>query len=427
MEQEVGFATVRQVYKENHPAYLEALGKLTETRQALAAAVSNAVATLRMAFANSVEREQRLTRELEQAGQGARLHDPQAISYAVLLRDRDQYRAMYDSLVKRTVETRIAGSLEMGRVQIFRAAEPAKSPVRPQRRLIVILGIAGGAVVGMLLILGLTLFDDSVRTLPEAEDVLQFPVLCTVPRIKGIGDNQTQIVMADRLPASGAESFRSLRASLLLGDREDKQRSFLMPKEGKTFCSLNFAVSLARQGLRTLLVDCDLRRPALSKLMRGAQANGDGLTNALDGEPATISETATENLFFCSAGNAAGDVSDLLTQRRLKKFMTSALRQFDRVVLDSAPIAGMSDTLLLVRDVHAVCLVVRAGRTSRRSVIRSIQMLRSAGAPLVGTILNDVPVSRMAAYGDPYHDYGYGHALQGGNGDGNGNGDGSDN
>ena len=200
-----------------------------------------------------------------------------------------------------------------------------------------------------------------------------------------------------------------------------------MPKEGKTFCSLNFAVSLARQGLRTLLVDCDLRRPALSKLMRGAQANGDGLTNALDGEPATISETATENLFFCSAGNAAGDVSDLLTQRRLKKFMTSALRQFDRVVLDSAPIAGMSDTLLLVRDVHAVCLVVRAGRTSRRSVIRSIQMLRSAGAPLVGTILNDVPVSRMAAYGDPYHDYGYGHALQGGNGDGNGNGDGSDN
>jgi len=424
VEQEVGFATVRQVYKENHPAYLEALGKLTETRQALSNAALKAVETMRMAYDNSVEREQTLKKELEQAVQAARLHDPQAIQYAMLLRDRDQYRALYDALIKRMVETRIAGGFEMRRVQVFREAEPAKFPVRPQRRLIVILGFAGGALGGALLVLGLTLFDDSVKTLDEAEQFFRFPVLSTVPHINALTDGGGQIVMNNRLPASGAESFRSLRASLILGDREEKQRSFLftstLPKEGKTFCSLNFAVSLARQGLRTLLVDCDLRRPMLSEIMLGTPAHRAGLTDALTGQPATISETATNNLYFCSAGNPVGDVAELLSQRRLKTFLETALRQFDRVVLDSAPIAGVSDTLLLVHDVHAVCLVVRAGRTSRAAVLRSIQMLRTAGAPLVGTILNAVPRSRMASYGDPYYDYGYGYARHGGNGNGNG-------
>ena len=426
VEQEVGFATVRQVYKENHPAYLEALGKLTETRQALSNAVLKAVATMRMAFDNSVEREETLKKELELEVQAARLHDPQAIQYSMLLRDRDQYRALYDAVVKRMVETRIAGSFETQRVQIFREAEPSKFPDHPHRRLIVILGFAGGLFSGALLVLGLVMFDDSVKTVDDAEQFLQFPVLSTVPQIQAVFDGQKQIVMNDRLPMSGAESFRSLRASLLLTDHEEKHRSFLftstLPKEGKTFCSLNFAVSLARQGLRTLLVDCDLRHPVLSELMLGAKAKGCGLTDALGGAPATIAETATPNLFFCSAGSPVGDVSDLLTQRGLKKFLESAFLQFDRVVLDSAPIAGLSDTLLLVRDVHAICLVVRAGRTPRGAVLRSIQMLTKAGAPLVGTILNAVSHSRTAAYGDPYFDYGYGYAKQGGNGNGNGNG-----
>ena len=422
VEQEVGFATTRQVYKENHPAYLEALGKLTETRQALSNAAFMAVDTLRMAFDNSVKREQTLQQELEQVVQAARLHDPQAIQYAMLLRDRDQYRTLYDVLIKRMVETRIAGSFEMRRVQIFREAEPSKFPVRPQRRLIAILGFMGGLGVSGLLVIGLTMFDDSVKTLTDAEQFFRFPVLSTVPHIKALNDGGGPIIMNNRLPASGAESFRSLRASLLLGDRDEKQRSFLftstLPKEGKTFCSLNFAVSLARQGLRTLLVDCDLRRPMLSEIMRSTPAKCHGLTDALNGEPTTIVETATKNLFFCSAGNPVTDVSELLSQRRLKTFLATVLQQFDRVVLDSAPIAGVSDTLLLVHDVHAVCLVVRAGHTSRTAVLRSIQMLKTAGAPLVGTILNAVPRARMAAYGDPYYDYGYGYTRHGGNGNG---------
>jgi polysaccharide biosynthesis transport protein len=425
VEQEVGFATVRQVYKENHPAHLEALGKLTETRQALSSAALKAVATMRMAFDNCMEREQTLKRELELAVQAARLHDPQAIQHAMLMRERDQYRALYDALIKRMVETRIAGSFEMQRVQVFRKAEPAKLPVRPQRLLIVILGFTGGLFGGALLVIGLTLFDDSVKTLNEAEQFLRFPVLSTVPHIKALIEGGGQIVMNDRLPTSGAESFRSLRASLLLSDREEKHRSFLftstLPKEGKTFCSLNFAVSLARQGLRTLLVDCDLRRPMLTEIMLGKKAKAPGLTDVLNGEPAAISETATKNLFFCAAGSQVGDVSELLSQRQLKTFLETALLRFDRVVIDSAPIAGISDTLLLVHDVHAVCLVVRAGRTSRGAVIRSIQMLRTAGAPLVGTILNAVPRSRMAAYGDPYYDYGYGYSRHGGNGNGSDN------
>ena len=410
-QQEMEFASVRQVYRERHPTYIQAEGKLVELQQALTGAVAKAVESMRYSYENALAREETLTKELAQQEQTVRDLNTQSVPYTTLVRDREQYRALYDAVIKRMGETAMAGNIETSRLQIFQSADIPNDPVRPRRLLILAGGVALGALLGVLINLSWMLWDDSIKTLSEAERVLQLPVLSTIPLIKSVDGDLTHSVVSSELPTAGAVSFRYLRTTLQLGDPEGQRRIFLftstLPGEGKTFCALNFAASLANQGLRTLLVDCDMQRPTLSKVLLGKSHPALGISDYLYGKRNETWATAIEHLLFCPAGNPRPDSSDLLAQRRLTGFLEHALTQFDRVVLDTAPIFGVSDTLLLVGDAHAVCLVVRAGSTSRTAVLRSIQTLRQAGATLSGVILNAIPESRIATAGNPYYDYGY--------------------
>jgi capsular exopolysaccharide synthesis family protein len=264
---------------------------------------------------------------------------------------------------------------------------------------------------GLLLAGGFEGMDDSIRTMNDAEAYLRLPVLSTVPRLQSSQVKRRPLVMNDDARFSGAEAFRALRTSLFLHDPDGRNRSFLftstMPGEGKTFCALNFAASLAQQGFRTLLVDADLRRPMLEKMILGGKKGVPGVINHLKGEAITIQQTMIENLFLMPAGTIHSNPAELLARNGLRDLLEESLREFDRVVLDSAPIFGVSDTLRLVRDVQVVCLVVRARRTPRKQVRRCLQMLQRASAPLAGIVLNGVPTSRRVAYDSPYHDYGY--------------------
>jgi len=217
--------------------------------------------------------------------------------------------------------------------------------------------------------------------------------------------------MENDSPFSGAESFRALRTSLFLLESDAQHRTFLVTStlagEGKTFCSINLAVSFARQGLRTLVVDCDLRRPMLEEVIWGKRKNLPGLAGFLNGGELTINDTRIENLYFLPAGAANGNASELLGRKGLTELLSQTQLHFDRVVVDSAPIFGVSDTLRLVKEVDAVCLVVLAGKTPRKLATRCLQLLTRAGAPLAGIILNAVRDTRRSAYDNPFYDYGY--------------------
>jgi capsular exopolysaccharide synthesis family protein len=217
--------------------------------------------------------------------------------------------------------------------------------------------------------------------------------------------------MDDETPFSGAESFRALRTSLFLLDRESKQRSFLFTStragEGKTFCSINFAASLAQQGLRTLLVDADLRRPMLETLLLGSRGSVPGLTDYLGGSPLTTHKTKIENLSLLPAGSAVANPSELLARSGLKNLLAEAWLQFDQIVVDSAPIFGVSDTLRIAKDVQTVCVIILAEQTPRKLALRSLQMLSRAGGHTAGVILNAAADTWQTAYDNPYHDYGY--------------------
>ena len=271
-------------------------------------------------------------------------------------------------------------------------------------------------VLGLATIMSLMFLDTSIKTVDEAEASLSLPVLSTVPQMKEVKKAGTPLVVADDAKSAGAEAFRTLRTSLSMLGRVEDRRVFLftsaMPAEGKTFCSINYAASLAQLGLKTLLIDGDLRRPSVEKNLFGHDTDHAGVTDYLTGQK-TLKEvtrpTKVEGLSFISGGTTAPNPAELLAQDGLAGIIADGLKNYDRVVIDSAPIHAVSDTLLMLKHVQTLCLVVRAALTPQRSVMRCVQQLRASKAPLSGVIMNRMPRRRSLGYGyySHYYDYHY--------------------
>jgi capsular exopolysaccharide synthesis family protein len=189
--------------------------------------------------------------------------------------------------------------------------------------------------------------------------------------------------------------------------RGEECRTFLftsaLPKEGKTFSSMNFAASLAQQGLRTLLIDADLRRPSIASHLASVPGQElAGVTDYLLGGkslPELVRpKEGLEHFFWIAAGSPPANPADLLAQGKLKDLIAAALKEFDRVVLDSAPINVVSDTLLIAHDIPATVLVVYGRKTPRKAVLRCVHLLHKAGARVEGIVLNLLPRRRSRGY-----------------------------
>jgi capsular exopolysaccharide synthesis family protein len=412
--QEVDFANLKHMYREKHPVYIQARSKLEELYRVLSNTTLRVAQVMRTTYENALARESTLREELSKQETEAQDLNKQFVPYNVLLRDIEQYRSLYDAVVKRIGETTIASNIEDQRIQVFERAEVPKWPSKPKKLEVVVLGLLGGLGLSIAVTLGVGLMDDSFKTLTETEQALKMPVLTTIPEIPSVRADERRIVVDDNGPTSGSESFRFLRTSLSLQDGEKPLRTFLftsvVPGEGKTFCAVNYAASLARQGLKTVVIDCDLRRPMVDEFLWEVKTDRWGLAQMISHNlemDDVVRGTAIENLWIIPAGPYVVKSSELLARCPFNLILEDALRRFDRVVVDSAPIFGVSDTLLLVRHTDAVCLVVWAWHTSRASVMRAVQLLERSGAPATGIILNALPRNRRTGYRDPYYDYGY--------------------
>ena len=294
------------------------------------------------------------------------------------------------------------------------------------------------------------IMDRSIKTVDQAETTLALPVLSAVPEIrkKGAGDSQVPTdskapaasasyrLMAEAPEGPTAEAFRNLRASLALLGPEAERKVFLftsaVPNEGKSFSSANYALALAQQGYRVLLIDGDLRRPSLHKIflpISGQVADEDdskGVVDCLVGATdlssavrkaetgrfeieATEKATATGGeLSVLTGGRRAPNPAELLSGPAFGRLLSEATRLYDRVIIDTAPVLAVSDTLLMTPLVQTVCVVVYAGKTPRNAVQRALGMLTGAGGRPAGVILNRMPRRRGSGYYYYYATHGYG-------------------
>jgi len=464
---ELAFEAVQTRYKQKHPNYLAAEEEVNRANAQILEAADRAVERARNRLVTAERQEAELRSQLETNRMESRALGRQLLeSPDTVLQARASF---YSTLTDRVLDWTQKTSLERGLLSTpLTLAQQARVPTRAARPNDLLVGGAGlssGLIAGLLLAFFMGLTDSSFKSLDEAEQALSLPVITAVPRVPKLEDRLTQCIITDEGFYPAAEAFRSLRTSLSVLRKGALQRSVLVtsasPQEGKTFCALNLAVSFAQQGHRTLLLECDLRRPMAAASVPGIRQNAPGLANFLKerlsslhkdrtkdpkakGESLSFSEwrqkqegvesgkatqrgapvsegeregvsgagltlgelaqkTSVEDLYFLPAGSAASNSSELLGQPGiLANVMRELVRRYDRVILDAPPLLGVSDALLLAAEVDAVCLIVRANRTPRKMAQRAIDMLKRAEAPLVGIALNGLSPNQSSYYKESY-------------------------
>jgi capsular exopolysaccharide synthesis family protein len=388
------FALLKERYMELHPKYIQAQGQIKDLKLALNRALLNAGDLVVKSYEAAKATEDRLSGALKEQEEAALELNKIAIPYNVLVREVESDRALYDSVLTGIKENNLIKSLgQRYNIRVIESPLVAAGPAKPAKLKILLLALLGGFVVGCGLVVGIAMADSAVRSVNQVEEILGLPVLTLVPRSRRRYLDKEPVLTVD--PGSHeAEAFRSLRTALsFLGQRSDFKTVLFTssnPGEGKTYCSLNCSAALAQLGLRTLLIDADLRRPNLTKALLG-DTRTPGLSACLTGT-ATIMDcckpTDTENLFILGAGERASNPAELMAAGDLAGLLKEAMLHFDRVVLDSAPINAVSDTQLIAKEIDSVCLVVRAGKTPRRALVRACGLLARATHRPDAVVLN---------------------------------------
>ncbi len=416
--QETIFATLKERYGPLHPKYITADTELHELHRKKEIEIARAADLIKEQFVDFDNKEKQAETLLKAAEGKYNEYQHVMVPYAELQKSADAARATFADLTQRLKEITLSGTVDKNpyRIQEIPILNNAITSPNPPKTYVMV-GI-GALLLGIGLVLLIDRLDSSIRTVDEAESEFGLPVLAAVPEssLKDIPLGGT--VMTDAPDSPQAEAFRNLRASLsLLGD-ESKRRIILVtsaiPAEGKTFTSMNLAAALASQGLRTLIIDADLRRPALSAaFMQETERKGEnyrGLSDVLSGlidVKEAIRSTSVHGLSFIPSGRRPPNPSELLAQYELPAFLERLLKDFDRIIIDSAPINAVSDSLTIASHTHAVCLVLAFGKTPRKAFQRALNVLGKTSARIAGIVLNRMPASRGAAY---YYYY-YGEAY----------------
>ena len=412
-EKEAEMAALNQRYKEEHPHYIQAASSVAEFKAALVKAIQKAAVQLRTAHEGAGAMEQSLERALKGQEAIALELSGIAVPYQVLVRAVESDRALHDSVIARMKETDVAQGVAKYAVSVVAPPPLPTRPVKPNRRAILLLSIAAGLALSLTLAFGLHLLDDTFKTVDQAEAALGLRSLSAIPTRAKKPLDQVRRFLVEKPQSAITEAFRTLRTALLFTGRIGGHRSILftsaIPGEGKSFCASNYAVALALQGYTTLLIDADLRLPSIGAAFLGKEdipGLGDLLICNADLSEVSYA-TDIPNLTVLPAGSRVSLPAELLGRADLPAHLAAALARFDRVVIDTAPVHAISETLLLTPHAEAVCLVVHAGKTPAAAVKRALEKVRGSGANVVGFVLNGLP-PRNGAFYYHYHAPGYG-------------------
>ncbi|HLK50440.1 MAG TPA: polysaccharide biosynthesis tyrosine autokinase [Bryobacteraceae bacterium] len=358
--------------------------------------------------------------------------------HQALEHETESARTVYQGMLRSANEAAVVASAPLHLIQTIDGAVPPRKPVSPKPPVNVGAGAAGGLALGVGLAWLLEMKDRKLKSPRDASYYLPARRLGAIPSVMGIGIRerltnpisgqplgQPEILLrlpeaADSLRPSDlpqaqiTESFRLTVASLMRGSEGMRGRSIILvtspePREGKTTIAGNLGLALAETGRRVLLVDADFRRPR-AHLLFGVD-NRNGLVELLEGSAPVESYPKSElglptpfpNLSILPNGRQARNIAQQINSPRLLDLLDRLRQEFDFVVIDAPPVLPVADARILGGIADGVVLVLRSGVTDRESALEALECLRTNGAAILGTVLNDWRLSRAEAQKYQYY------------------------
>lgn len=408
LEQDLNLLSER--YFEKHPRMIEKANEIAVTQAELTKAVGLAIAEIKTRQAEA--RQMLATYEEEYARQekASMQLSEMGIEFNLLKREADVSKNSYNEILRRLNETKTITNIEKVPVHPLDAAKIDPNPISPNKSQITRTCIGIGFLVFIGVAVGLSFIDDRVKSAWDVESFIGVNLLGIIPDLASMKDEEKYTLLLDNKQAPGVEAFLSVYSSIKINSKLDFPKSILItstiPGEGKTLISCNVAGSFARHGKKTLLVDCDLRRPMLHRHFK--QENNAGLIPWFEGGGAMEGDLATnpalgiikvgENLSLLCSGGRSKSPTELLENPLFGQLLERLKREYDLVIVDSPPLGAVTDSLLIAERIDEVVYVCRFNRAYRKHIRLYMRALRSGKNEVLGVVLNGLSPRRIEYY-----------------------------
>jgi capsular exopolysaccharide synthesis family protein len=425
-------------YGPNFPKVQRLQAQMKELDEQMLRERKGIVVQLENDYREAKQQEDTISRALDAQKAEANVMSQKMIEYNILKREAEANKTLYDSLQTKLKEGQIASGLKSSNIRIVDPALVPTTPARPAKTRNLMLAFLIGLVGGIGLALLREYLDNTVKTPDDVETLARLPSLAVVPSfsdggvltkraglLKGAASNgsekRTELV-AHHLPKSQmSEAFRALRTALLLSQAGHPPQVILvssaLPREGKTTAASNLAVTLAQLGDNTVIIDADLRKPGVGRLLSLEADKHAGLSSYLAGvstlDLVIVPHPAIPNLAAIPTGPLPPNPADLLSSHKLAEAIAELRKKYKFVVIDSPPIMAATDAVILSVQADGVLLVVRSGETPKEAFTRTRDLLNSVKCHLLGVVLNAVnPTAPDYYYSYRYYPYSYGYGPQ---------------
>ena len=398
---------------------------------------------------------------------------------AQLMRDKEVNEKIYTLLLEKKQEAKIAEAEKVGNIRIIDPAKTLYAPVKPRKLLNLIIGFILGSAIGVGLAFLVEFLDDSVKSVEDAEHITDLSVLGSIPKIRSNLKNVTiknlkkrgegkasemisRLITEHNPKSPEAESFRSLRTNLQFSGIDSPIKTILItssnPGEGKSLITANLSITTAQMGLKTLLIDADLRKPILHILFQKRKRPGlidiiASIKKANTSIPVTdnelddfyikdrserdiketnlehnqqiiteknydyqydsellesaiksnISSTSIANLDILTCGTIPPNPSEILASKTMKKILPALKNQYDAIFVDTPPINVVTDSGILGSLVDGSILVIKAGSSSKRDTQRAKGLLQKSQSNIIGLVVNYIDA--QDGYSNHYYYY----------------------
>ena len=406
-----------------HPRLKQLDSELAQLTTTLDAARSNAATSVTREYEAARSTEQSLERALGSARGEVQTVNREEFQLTVLEREVLTNRQLYDMFMSRAKETNLASDVQASVARVVDTAVPSAEPLKPNKPQIVIVATLLALLIGAMASLLMDRLDNTVKGGEDAEVRLRQPLLAALPAIANPERTKTARLFLDDAHSHFAEAIRTARTGVLLSNLDVPHKVLLvtssLPGEGKTTVAVNLALAHA-QTKKTLLIDCDMRKPQVSRSL-GIAPGVKGLTNLVAGSSALadcVYPVPDSNLMVMPVGDLPPNPLELLLSQRFKDVLAALSDDFEMVVLDSPPVELVSEALVLAPLATSTAFVVKAMSTPAPLVRKSLARLQRAGGNILGVVVNqlDFKAARLyhGEYGASsynYGGYGYGGSL----------------
>ena len=401
-------------YRAKFPKMMEAQNSYDQIKRELDRAINSVCAQVESDYQAALQAYKQDEQELQRRTRESLEVDHAALEYDDKQRNLRIQEDVLKNITQRRTETSMSSNIATQNARIIDVAQPSpeNKPISPNVPLNLGLGVVGGLGLGLAFAFFVAFIDDRVKSSFDIEGVVGLPLIGIIPEIKKLEQTDKAQVVANNADRQVAEAFLTLHSSLRLKDESKNAKCILttstIPGEGKSFTTTNLALTFAAHGEKVIVVDCDLRKPNVHKSFR--LENLKGVIDVCAGKSGfddVIVHNVHPNLDVLPSGGRAKNPTQILNSKGFELMLSDLRKRYDRVFVDTPPLAAVSDALIILPLVDGSIFTIFFNKVRRKAAQFAAKRLLDSNVPNFGAVLNGLNLAVSGYYYAQYYDKSY--------------------